>query len=664
MEQEATPPTAPKDPPAISMTSAPPATPKKSLHRADKTCPKCGKVAQSRQALRVHLDRVFPCDKYPDGTNTCHKCGRAFRTAASFTMHMSKATPCDAPATTRVFKCEKCNEVFTSAQGLLAHRSRVYACDDPTRKRTWWGSKTCPKCNMTFSTGQSLRIHLNKVIPCNAEKSSTSGTNASGKERTGGKAQTHPKVEMLHSCPLCQRSFATKHGLHVHMARCPMRIQFTKPQSVMSTIAITSEEQSLNNQVNVAIRVASAEPFDNSRDVNQDDASEVSTATDSPCSSSSTEAKGTGVECSGKDLPLRRTAVGMSISQSGNRKRSVGHGGEELSPVEKSTKRVCTDTGIFAKLETRLAENCPSTTANEKARDYLSANEATASESKEFVRNSNCDHGGDILSDGCCCRSCVRKWTRKMTIRLGNLANEVENLRGMTKAGASGTNSSPIEDICHPGAEIHGFTASNTPPSPVVAPGDISAGLSCISEQDPGKISLMENYNHVNGQVSINERALGDSMEYLNTVTGGDELSSLEMRDQIDELCVYLNAAKSKRDKAVAAIIAHRWSARRDEFRLLLEKMTVQSKPDAEKVFHEECADIAAQLVEKDQAISELKKLGPSSPTKGKHPDEISEQDAEQAAKTLLERERDDLFMRLLRSSRCIYLLAKETFLK
>ncbi|KAE9004191.1 hypothetical protein PF010_g13317 [Phytophthora fragariae] len=355
MEQEATPPTAPKDPPAISMTSAPPATPKKSLHRADKTCPKCGKVAQSRQALRVHLDRVFPCDKYPDGTNTCHKCGRAFRTAASFTMHMSKATPCDAPATTRVFKCEKCNEVFTSAQGLLAHRSRVYACDDPTRKRTWWGSKTCPKCNMTFSTGQSLRIHLNKVIPCNAEKSSTS---------------------------------------------------------------------------------------------------------------------------------------------------------------------------------------------------------------------------------------------------------------------------------------------------------------------DPGKISLMENYNHVNGQVSINERALGDSMEYLNTVTGGDELSSLEMRDQIDELCVYLNAAKSKRDKAVAAIIAHRWSARRDEFRLLLEKMTVQSKPDAEKVFHEECADIAAQLVEKDQAISELKKLGPSSPTKGKHPDEISEQDAEQAAKTLLERERDDLFMRLLRSSRCIYLLAKETFLK
>lgn len=179
---------------------------------------------------------------------------------------------------------------------------------------------------------------------------------------------------------------------------------------------------------------------------------------------------------------------------------------------------------------------------------------------------------------------------------------------------------------------------------------DIS--VDTTSDQDPGKISLLENYNHVNGQIIINERALEDSMAYLDKTCDGDELSNLEIRDQIDELRKYLNVAKGKRDKAVAAIIAHRWSARRIEFRLLLEKMTVKSKPDAEKVFHEECAIIADQSAEKDQAISELKVR------------DNSKIYAELAAKALLERERDELFMRLLRSSRRIYLLAKETFVK
>ncbi|EGZ05078.1 hypothetical protein PHYSODRAFT_248550 [Phytophthora sojae] len=322
-------PSAPKDPPVTSMTHAPPpATHKKrpfKVHAEDKTCPKCGKVLQSRLALRVHLNRVYPCDQENvDSTKTCHKCGWKFATPAGLSLHLLKATPCDAPeapaatrSEERAFKCGKCNEAFTSARSLLAHRSRVYACDGT---RTWQGGKTCPKCNKTFCSKQSLRLHLNRVAPCDAEKPSP-GT--AGGEK---KAQTHPAGEKLHGCPGCQRRFATKHGLHVHMSRCPVASQLTKAQSagaVEFRIAKQGEERSNATRMNVAIHVASVEPFSYSSNVSHGDATSVTDS--SSCSSPSTEAN--GAECGKKDVPLSSTAVGVtSTSEAGNRKRNVDHG--------------------------------------------------------------------------------------------------------------------------------------------------------------------------------------------------------------------------------------------------------------------------------------------------------------------------------------------------
>ncbi|KAG6618499.1 Zinc finger, C2H2 [Phytophthora cinnamomi] len=149
-------------------------------------------------------------------------------------------------------------------------------------------------------------------------------------------------------------------------------------------------------------------------------------------------------------------------------------------------------------------------------------------------------------------------------------------------------------------------------------------------------------------------------------MSGHDDTDTSELRSQLDELKVYIDVEKGKRDEVAAAIIAQRWASKRNEFRLLLENMTVKSKPNAEKAFHEECAEIASQLEEKNKVLA---KLGGLIGAAGVNSEKLASMKTgigipkyavEKTAKSFLERQRDDIFMCLLRSSPRIYVLTKE----
>ncbi|KAG7381917.1 hypothetical protein PHYPSEUDO_005444 [Phytophthora pseudosyringae] len=767
-------------PPSLHMRARP-----DKVNADGKTCPKCGKVMQSRLALRLHLNRVYPCDarngerldgksmwdRY--GTKTCNKCGKTFTTTGGLRLHTARLTPCDAPELphkdNRVFKCDKCQGIFASAQSLQKHQSRVFPCDDSTRKQSRWGRKTCHKCHKTFCSGQSLRFHLNRVTPCDAVKAATSQANGGHTHRTEaaeGKPQAFPDMEKLHSCPRCWKTFATQHGLHIHMGKktaCLLISQFSKPPSAeqgyetMPNVAQCSEEQHRSVQVKKIIR----ERLDRSSGADPESvSSEATSAADSSCSSPTTKEKGAENDTSNlssrgskgqpgdgsDDGPFAqqvgreswRQAYHKNVREFGalaslpnSRKRVAEYDSKELSLVEKTRKRTCNEIGPFADLVPRLSKTIPMTTILPQEMVNSSTRALCTSSGDSVAGN-----GGDILTGGCCCRACVRRWAHVMITRLEHLSDEVTNLRGGIKSGRgfdkstspnSVTSLSNVKSQCT-SADSTGVNAprkadtiitlknanhdqgysctspasnredeqippqsnparrSSAPPTKVRATffattrseqeksRNLGLPSSTVSAEDLAKKLLLEKYNHLNEQIITNERALEDSVVYLKKTSDHDMSSSLVLRSQIDELRVYINVAKGKRDESVAAVVAHRWNAKSIEFRLLLEKMTMKSKPDAEKIFHEECAEIATQLCEKDKILSELgtgmpsKKAGSILENEGRAPKckyrgELSKFDIELAAKNLLEHERDEIFMRLLRSSRRIYLLTKDLLL-
>ncbi|KAF4320351.1 hypothetical protein BBO99_00001261 [Phytophthora kernoviae] len=65
-----------------------------------------------------------------------------------------------------------------------------------------------------------------------------------------------------------------------------------------------------------------------------------------------------------------------------------------------------------------------------------------------------------------------------------------------------------------------------------------------------------------------------------------DKVTAINFRHQVDELRESIQAEKSKRDVAAAALIAHKWQSQGDEFKSLIEDMALQTVPDEAQAFH------------------------------------------------------------------------------
>jgi len=660
------------------------------VNREDKTCFKCGKVLQSRMALRLHINRVNPCDQpqieRKDGKNmwdrygskTCPKCRKTFTTTGGLRTHMSRVTPCDVPKPAdrkpKIYKCEKCQKVLASAQSLLTHRSRVFPCDDPSGERTGaragQGGKTCPKCHKTFSTRQSLRIHLLRVTPCDAEPR---------REQDKAGHSSNQGDGSVYVCLGCHRAFTTEHGLHIHMGRNTACIP-TRP------LTNASSESGVEHKLGVT---QNQEEHEQSKQPSDDATGKRSTGVvasasmpstqkthadterkgiSSPCETPTQVSTGAGTSAfatlvaqpswtqlhyqSFQDFTIAAKRSADRTSKYLSRKRRADRSGEDLSPVEETRKRSCNGVGPFEELVDRLSKGRAAATSSESATDNSARIAIPASDLSG-------SHGGDILTDGCCCRACVRMWARKTAMRLERLKSEVATLRSAVVPGSM--NEKEEKTSAH-GAQDDSSAEVPERDSEPSTPAPSSSKTSGCDVEDPVKASLVEKYDRLNDRIITNERALEDSVAYLERIIADDESSSLELRNQIDELRIYINVEKGKRDEAVTAILAHRWNSMRPEFRLVLENMVVKCRPDAEKVFHEDCVEIANQLAEKNRAT-----LQPSTPDRekdaqGKDLVARSKLDVDKSLKQLLESERDALFMRMLRSSGRINVLTKEKF--
>ncbi|KAG6962997.1 hypothetical protein JG688_00008346 [Phytophthora aleatoria] len=273
------------------------------------------------------------------------------------------------------------------------------------------------------------------------------------------------------------------------------------------------------------------------------------------------------------------------------RKRNTEDNREEMSPIGESNKRVCS--GSFTTLAAHISKRCSSPDSHQsKPVSCKPTNATTTSTISYQKRKPDHVHGGNILTDGCCCRQCVRKWTCKMMNRLKFLGDEVTSLQQLVRLGRHSKLS---------------FQPSTTTTPPASA--------------EPNANS--------------------------------------ELHTQLDELRVYIGVEKVKRDEAVAAVIAQRWSAKKNELGLLLESMTAKSKPRAEKAFHEECAEIAGQLIKIISSLGGLTDREKSSSVKNGSDIPFPKYAVERTAKSFLERQRDDIFMFLIRSSPRIHLLTK-----
>ncbi|OWZ15477.1 hypothetical protein PHMEG_00010874 [Phytophthora megakarya] len=635
----------------------------------DKTCFKCGKVMQSRGALRLHLDRVYPCDMMKEerprmaapgdgATTTCNKCGKTFKTRNGLRLHVLKLT-CDAPEVQaemiRQHKesnrrgnktCPKCHVTFSSGQGLRYHLNRVTPCDpnrsftlEKQEKQDYQGDKTCPKCHVTFSSRQSLRLHVTRVIPCDAIKPSNSTPVSAFK------------------CLKCQKIFSSSLKLRLHRNR-QLSCDNVEPkqlnEGLIKTVTLSKSQAkgSLDEYLSMLgkkQRQPQQKHCQTSSDIADDENAKAA------------------------------ATIAASSSQCFTRKRSIDDSREEMSPISESIKRTRSETGSFAILSAQLSKRDPS---------------PEPTQNKENERKT--EHGGNILTDGCCCRKCVREWTRTMMKRLECLDDEVTTLRLLVKRGDNTPNVTkdvtkalPSEQaIADPNLKVKNELDANPedPKDVTKHSNNQQQDIQSQSKPDPHarsiatnstskllpvkplEIALIEKYNHLNDQIITNERALEDSLAFLKEISqhDGTSTNSSELRTQLNELRIFIDVEKNKRDEAVATIIVQRWNTKRAEFRLLLENMAVKSKPNAEKAFHEDCAEIASQLEEKYKILA---KLGGLIGTVGLNADQCStsamdgkipKYAVETTAKSFLERQRDDIIMCLLRSSPRIYLLTKE----
>lgn len=131
---------------------------------------------------------------------------------------------------------------------------------------------------------------------------------------------------------------------------------------------------------------------------------------------------------------------------------------------------------------------------------------------------------------------------------------------------------------------------------------------------DPVKTRLAAAYNDLNDEILLNEKAVAESEQFVVAMMKTDECQARELQAQIQELSAAIELEKSKRDAALAALIAHCWKDRTAELEALLTSPLKASDTAAvQQASHAKCANLAAQvklqgraLVESEKAAAEL----------------------------------------------------------
>ncbi|KAG2790468.1 hypothetical protein PC129_g122 [Phytophthora cactorum] len=197
--------------------------------------------------------------------------------------------------------------------------------------------------------------------------------------------------------------------------------------------------------------------------------------------------------------------------------------------------------------------------------------------------------------------------------------------------------------------------------------------------EDPKKHQLTEAYDHLNEQISMNETALDDALDYIKAIKDVDEAIAMEQHSQIMELVVSINKEKERRASALAALIIYNFINKQDTLVSLLEE-----EPPGEgrsKTNHDELGALFSQIEQKDIVLETLEMhLNEQLQWVIAPPPCVSEADKalrfkalrkmskrlvkEQATKEQLEHKRDDVVTSFLQDDKEIRKLVKESLTK
>ncbi|OWZ15472.1 hypothetical protein PHMEG_00010868 [Phytophthora megakarya] len=533
--------------------------------------------------------------------------------------------------------CPKCGKGFASTASLRTHLANVYPCDQPRPamlpKDGRLDSKTCFKCGKTFASWQGLRGHLNRIKPCDQEKSTPTNT-------------TRRRPAASRTCNKCGRTFSSPQSLRIHMHRLKPCDQETKDMSEPATppgssprtlpLMVNTEELKKEADRKARARYQARKAYLKKR-------GRLDELGDPPIGLYQPGDDQKGTENAIPNLDLKRSASdelprgsdnvdGSMESSNDGAKRQRVH--EEPLQVE-STDSPSDVSGLTQPLITTPLQVAPP--------------KKKVTTDGSFVHRSNKSHGGDLLAGGCSCPPCVRRWARKLMNRMEQLEDEVLMLRQKKSAEVECPDASGADST----KALTGSTAS------------------VVQRLGSDKKSLMDAYTHMNDQILLNERTVEESSGHIQILVGYNPATAMDFRRQVSELRESIRAEKSKRDITVAALIAYEWKPRCDEFKELLESAEPQSSPTDEQRYHAKWSEISSQVSMKDIAMSELERkmdsLGKSTGNSRLRYAEMGELSskmaAEYAAKMALEREREEVYVGVVKSSSRIRSLVRSAIL-
>ncbi|KAL4151398.1 hypothetical protein PRNP1_008343 [Phytophthora ramorum] len=249
----------------------------------------------------------------------------------------------------------------------------------------------------------------------------------------------------------------------------------------------------------------------------------------------------------------------------------------------------------------------------------------------------------------------ARKAYLKKRGRLGELGAPPSTLSGDGRNGPNETVSKP--DLKRSATDEISQAGEN------VDSANVEAKRQCVQEEASSEELSIDSPSDVSG---LTQPTAPSSIPPQKTLPMG---GTLDFRKQIDELRVSIAAEKSKRETTVAALIAHEWNPRRDEFKALLESADAVNYPNEEQAHHAKWSEISNQLSLKDKVISALEsqmdclgESGGSSRSRYAEMGELSSKmAAEYSAKMALARDREGIYLDLVKSNTRIRSLVKST---
>eukprot|EP00644_Phytophthora_capsici_P013927 jgi/Phyca11/551160/estExt2_Genewise1Plus.C_PHYCAscaffold_400312 len=134
---------------------------------------------------------------------------------------------------------------------------------------------------------------------------------------------------------------------------------------------------------------------------------------------------------------------------------------------------------------------------------------------------------------------------------------------------------------------------------------NLARAVQSRTHEDSKQQKLAEAYDHLNEQISMNETAIDDALDYIKAIKDIDEAKANEQHSQIMELVVSINTEKERRASALAALIVHNFAERQNMLKTLLEE--TPSARTTNGVSHGKLGTISSQIEERESVLETLK---------------------------------------------------------